>query len=164
MKKFVAAILILCLCTAGVYASARGRYLGNMMVVNCNSWVTLRKSPSTSAASLTKVPLGAWVEAYYYNSQFIECYYNGWHGYILSTYLSNGTSGSASSRSSSYLGKKRIVNCNEFVTLRKYASTKAPTVTKVARGQIVDAYYYDGTFCRCYYNGLEGYILARYLG
>ena len=76
----------------------------------------------------------------------------------------NGSSGSASSSSSSYLGKKTIVNCNEFVTLRAYASTSAPTVTKVAKGQKVDAYYYNGTFCRCFYNGLEGYILSKYLG
>lgn len=86
------------------------------------------------------------------------------HGYILSTYLSNGSGGTQPSYSSYYLGKKYIVNCNEFVTLRKYADTQAPTVTKVAKGQQVDAYYYNGTFCKCYYNGLEGYILSQYLG
>ena len=154
----------LLLCALGTCASARGSYLGNLRVVNCSSWVTLRDYASTTAPSVARVPLGAWVEAYYYNSQFTECYYNGMHGYILSTYLSDGSSGSQSSASSSYLGKRYIVNCNEFVTLRSGPSTSASTVTKDAKGQQVDAYYYNGTFCRCYYNGLEGYILARYLG
>ena len=157
-------VLVLAIVSLGAPALAKGTYLGWLTVVNCSSWVTLRSSPSTSASSVAKVPLGSSVEGYYYNSQFTECYWNGKHGYILSTYLSNGSSGSASSSSSSYLGKKTIVNCNEFVTLRAYASTSAPTVTKVAKGQKVDAYYYNGTFCRCFYNGLEGYILSKYLG
>ena len=156
--------LVLAIMALGMPAMAKGTYLGWLTVVNCSSWVTLRSSPSTSAGTVARVPLGSSVEGYYYNSQFTECYWNGKHGYILSTYLSNGSSGSASSSSSDYLGKKTVVNCNEFVTLRAYASTSAPTVTKVAKGQQVDAYYYNGTFCRCYYNGMEGYILSKYLG
>ena len=166
MKRGLCLVLALVLMVAVLApaAFAKGEYLGTLKVVNCKDWVTLRAKASTSAKSVVKVPLGAKVEAYYYNSQFTECYYNGKHGYILSTYLSDGASGSASSSSSDYLGKRYIVNCNEFVTLRKYASTSAPTVTKVAKGQQVDAYYYNGTFCRCFYNGLEGYILSKYLG
>ena len=157
----VVAILALSMATG---AFARGSYLGTLRVVNCQSWVSLREYANKNSYRVATVPLGATVEAYYYNSEYTECYYKGMHGYIMSTYLSNGTSGSTSSSSSSYLGKKYIVNCNEFVTLRSYASTGAPAVTRVARGQQVDAYYYNGTFCRCYYNGLEGYILSSYLG
>ena len=166
MKKYLsmALVLSLLLCVLVPAAFARGNYLGSVQVINCKSWVTLREYASTGAPAVTTVPLGAYVEAYYYNSQFTECYYNGAHGYILSTYLSNGSNGTQSSSSSSYLGKKYIVNCNEFVTLRQSPSTSASTVTKVAKGQQVDAYYYNGTFCRCFYNGLEGYILAQYLG
>lgn len=163
-KVLALALMVTLLMTVAAPAFARGSYLGTLRVVNCRDWVTLRSRPSTSAGTVDRVPLGARVEAYYYNSQFTECYYAGQHGYILSTYLSNGSSQSSSSSSSSYLGKKYIVNCREFVTLRRYASTSAPTVTKVALGQVVDAYYYNGTFCRCFYNGQEGYILSQYLG
>ena len=165
INKKLALLLALALlvCACGTVSLARGRSLGNQTIVNCKSWVTLRAKPSTSSGSVAQVPLGAVVEAYYYNSQFAECYYRGKHGYILTTYLSNGSSQSASSSSSSYLGKMYVVNCREFVTLRRYASTDAPTVTKVALGQEVDAYYYNGTFTRCFYNGLEGFILSNYL-
>ena len=163
MKKyltiFLTLTLVLCFFTPSALA---GEYLGYLTVINCQSFVTLRSGPSTSAGEVTRVPRGATVEAYYYNSQFAECYYSGMHGYILTTYLSIGN-GTASSQSSDYMGKRYIVNCNEFVTLRQYADRSAPTVTKVAKGQQVDAYYYDGTFCRCFYNGLEGYILSVYL-
>lgn len=160
MKRTISLSLVfsLMMCFLVPMAIAEGYYIGNVRVVNCKSWVTLREYPSTNAPSVASVPLGATVEAYYFDTQFTECYYNGMHGYILSTYLSS------SSSKQDYLGKKYIVNCNEFVTLRQYADTQAPTVTKVAKGQQVDAYYYNGTFCRCYYNGLEGFILSQYLG
>ena len=56
-------------------------------MVNCNAGVTLRSRPSTSAGTVTRVHLGAYVEAYYYNTEFAECYYLGMHGYILTAYL-----------------------------------------------------------------------------
>ena len=144
-------------------ALAAGASLGSLQVVNCTSWVTLRASASTRSRSVARVPLGAWVEAYYYNAQWTECWYNDQHGYILSTYLSNATSGSSASDSADYLGKLTVVNCKEFVTLRAKPSTGASSITKVAKGQKVDAYYHDGTFCRCVYNGMTGYILSKYL-
>ena len=58
-----------------------------MRVVNCKSWVTLRASASTKAATVTRIPLGERVEAYKYNEKFAECYYNGMHGFVLNQYL-----------------------------------------------------------------------------
>ena len=156
-------VLVLLVSALGVGALARGSYLGTLRVVNCSSWVSLRSYPSTSASRVTTVPLGATVEGYYYNSEYTECYYNGMHGYILSTYLSKNATNTVSGYND-YLGKKQVINCNEFVTLRSYPSTSAGVVTRVAKGEIVDAYYYDGTFTYCYYNGLSGYILSDYLG
>ena len=62
-------------------------FLGTMRVVNCKSWVTLRASASTKAATVTRIPLGERVEAYKYNEKFAECYYNGMHGFVLNQYL-----------------------------------------------------------------------------
>ena len=164
-KKCFAVLLALAMLLAVLPAQARGEYLGRLRVINCEEWVSLRARPDKSSARLATVPLGAYVEGYYYNSEFVECYYNGQWGYILSTYLSNGNaSSSASSHGGNYLGKMTVINCNEFVTLRASPSTSARAVTRVAKGEVVDAYYYNGTFAHCYYNGLEGYILSSYLG
>ena len=89
MKKVIALLLISVLMLTGT-AFAKGVWLGTMTVVNCDNWVTLRESPSTQADTVARVGLGKNVDAYYYNDQFTECYYNGLHGYILSDYLSDG--------------------------------------------------------------------------
>ena len=157
MKKLSALlIVVLMMALLSPCALAKGEYLGTCEVVNCKSYVTLRSSPSTKADAVAKVPLGASVEAYRYNSQFHECYYLGLHGYILAEYLEGDDS--------DYLGTRYVINCNEYVTLRRYADTSAPSVTHVPKGAKVEAYYYNGTFCFCYYNGKEGYILSKYLG
>ena len=57
-------------------------------VVNCKEWITLRSHPSTSAASLARIPLGAYVT--YINEStdgFYYIEYNGMRGYSLQAYL-----------------------------------------------------------------------------
>jgi hypothetical protein len=143
------------------YLSGSGSsdYLGTRYVVNCQSYVTLRRYASTSAPEVTRVPKGAAVDAYYYDGTFCHCYYNGKEGYILSKYL-----GKSSSSSGTYLGKKTIVNCESWVTLRSKPSTSASTVTRVPWGETVEAYSYNSQFAECTYKGLHGYILLKYLG
>ena len=86
MKKFIALLTLVAILMTTT-AFAKGAYLGTMTVVNCKNWVTLRASASTKAAAVTRIPLGEYVEAYKYNKQFAECYYNGMHGYVLNKYL-----------------------------------------------------------------------------
>ena len=62
-------------------------FMGSKRIVNCKNWVTMRASASTKAATVTRIPLGEYVEAYKYNEKFAECYYNGMHGYVLNQYL-----------------------------------------------------------------------------
>ena len=63
--------------------------LVDQRVTGCDSWVSLRVSPSTSAARLVKVPLGAKVTDCVKNGSFVKCTYNGYTGYILAKYLKN---------------------------------------------------------------------------
>lgn len=130
-------------------------YIGSAWVVNCEDWVSLRTYASTSADRQCKVPLGAEVEVYYYNSEFSQCYYNGYCGYILNDYLS--------CYSDCADNTARVVNCEDWVSLRSYASTSASRICKVPKGAYVEAYYYNSEFAECYYNGYHGYILNDYL-
>ena len=174
MKKLIAMLMIAVLLLTGT-ALAKGTYLGTLTVVNCQSWVTLREGPSTTAATVTRVPLGENVDGYYYNDRFVECYYKGLHGYILSAYLEEGlyrdyqryTPGDETEQNTDYdnfLGSMRIVNCESWVTLRSSPSTKASAVTRIPRGELVEAYKYDEQFAECYYNGMHGFVLKDYLG
>jgi len=67
---------------------ADDRFAGTMIVVNCDSWVSLRSKPSTKASRLAKVPKGEILDAFECdNSKFYECDYDGQTGYILKKYL-----------------------------------------------------------------------------
>lgn len=173
LKKMIALIMIAVLMLTGA-AFAKGAYLGTMTVVNCDNWVTLREAPSTSADTVTRIPRGENVDAYYYNSQFTECYYYGLHGYILSDYLTDGLYrdyqrydyGDSTEQNTDYdnfLGSMRVVNCDSWVTLRSSPSTSASAVTRIPKGEYVQAYKYNSQFYECYYNGLHGFILNKYL-
>ena len=173
MKKFIALLTLVAILMTTT-AFAKGAYLGTMTVVNCRNWVTLREEASTKADTVTRIPLGENVDAYAYNSRFAECYYCGLHGYVLLDYLSDGIArdyqryerGDSIEQNTdydNYLGWKRIVNCENWVTLRASASTKADTVTRIPLGEYVEAYKYNEEFAECYYNGMHGYVLNKYL-
>ena len=173
MKKFIALLMLVAILMTAT-AFAEGAYLGTMTVVNCKNWVTLREKASTTADAVTRIPWGENVDAYAYNSRFAECYYRGLHGYVLLNYLSDGIArdyqryerGDSTEQNTDYdnfLGSKRIVNCKNWVTMRASASTKAATVTRIPLGEYVEAYKYNEKFAECYYNGMHGYVLNKYL-
>ena len=92
-SRFMRALcLLLCLwCALQLCLAEELSYelIGDMTVVNCESWVSLRAAPSTSAERVIAVPLGATVTAYQVNdAQFYYCVYEGYKGYILRQYLS----------------------------------------------------------------------------
>ena len=91
LKRFLTALvaLLLALCwTLPALGEPGDGWLGDMTVVNCDEWVSLRAEPSTSAARLAKVPLGAMVyDCHQYDQRFVYCEYGDLAGYILVEYL-----------------------------------------------------------------------------
>ena len=62
--------------------------IGDMQVVNCNDWVSLRSGPSTSSRRIARVPAGTVVYGCYPDENgFIWCNFGGLCGYISSDYL-----------------------------------------------------------------------------
>lgn len=137
---------------------------GTLWVVNCEEWISLRSSANTSASRLAKIPLGASCE--YLGSAsngFYKVRYNGTTGYALSQYLSSQTS-SYSSGSSPSTTTLRVVNCEEWISLRSSASTSASRLDKIPLGATCE---YLGSasngFYKVRYNGTTGYALSQYL-
>ena len=85
MKKILVMLLMLALlCAAGAQAEVGAA----LKVVNCNEFVTLREEPSTDAAALARVPLGARVDELHWAENGFTCVsYRGRTGYVLSDYL-----------------------------------------------------------------------------
>lgn len=72
----------------GVRGIATSNYIGDMFVVACDEWVSLRAQPSKSAERMAKVPLGAHVEdGFMASNGFVMCTYDGMQGFILQEYL-----------------------------------------------------------------------------
>ncbi len=61
--------------------------LADQEVTGCESWVSLRKTASTYAERLDKVPLGATVTDCVKQGAFVKCTYKGQTGFILAKYL-----------------------------------------------------------------------------
>ena len=61
----------------------------DMWVVRCRESITLRSEPSTKAAEITQIPLGARVCKLYwkYHPDFYLVNYNGLTGFALKSYL-----------------------------------------------------------------------------
>lgn len=70
-------------------ASWPGSGIGEMEVVNCEEWVSLRKEPSTSSEQLAKIALGQRLHnCIAYSDEFTLCETDeGQRGYVLSEYL-----------------------------------------------------------------------------
>ena len=61
-------------------------------------------------------------------------------------------------------GMLRIVNCQDWVSLRSAPSTQAERLEQVPLGALVTGEYdYDSDFSYCSYGGVSGYIMNKYL-
>lgn len=144
MKRILACALALMLLVAA--AVAESAYIGDMVVVNCEEWVSLRSAPDTGAERLAKVPLGAMVsECARSTGGFVYCEYRGTGGYILASYLEpfaagadpeeggeaagSESAGSGSDDANAYGQIDRVVDDVHVVAQRSYSSVEIMTVT-----------------------------------
>ncbi|MBR0464675.1 MAG: SH3 domain-containing protein [Clostridia bacterium] len=136
-------------------------YLGNMMIVNCKSYATLRAMPDTRAQQVARVPLGAIVtNVFYEDDRFCYCMYGNLEGFVLTENLAWVSGG----RGADYIGDAMIVNCKSYATLRSQPSTSSLSLGRVPLGAVVtDCYIVDERFACCTYNGVVGYILLENL-
>lgn len=128
-------------------------------VVNCKESITLRTSPSTSASEIVQIPLGQAV-GYIENAGngFYKINYDGRVGYSLASYLSS------TKPSSTKIQEAQVVNCKEWITLRKTPSTSAEALAQIPLGTYVKyiSTADNGFYC-IEYNGQVGYALQSYL-
>ena len=148
------------------YEYSEEDYLGNMQIVNCTTYASLRDYPSTSANLLVRVPLGEIVtNVFYQDERFSYCIYNGIEGYILNNNLAWVSGGSsASAYDTTWIGDAWIVNCS-WASLRELPDTSSYRLKKVPVGEMVtDCYMVNDRFACCTWNGYVGYILLDNLG
>lgn len=135
-------------------------------VVNCQQSITLRVSPSTSAAEICQIPFGAPV-SYVSSAEngFYKIIYNGQTGYGLASYLSTTPQERpATAQDTRTYQTCYVVNCKQSITLRTSPSTSAGEYCQIPLGAAV-TYVENASngFYKVIYNGQTGYALASYL-
>lgn len=128
-----------------------------MVVGNCSSYVTLRKSASTSAKAITKIKKGTLVlrvdDA---DNGFFRVCYNGKYGYVLSKYLLRAET--------KHGVDKRVVECQSYISLRELPSVKSDRLAKIPLDAYVTSFGSNGYGMEyVYYNGKYGFVLSKYL-
>ncbi len=134
-----------------------------LYVVDCEEWISLRSSASTSASKLKEIPLGASCEYLGTASNgFYKVRYNGTVGYALSQYLSKEKDQIVSVEEGAEL--LFVVGCDEWISLRASASTSAKKLKEIPLGASCEylASANNG-FYKINYNGTTGYALSQYL-
>lgn len=134
-----------------------------MYVANCEEWISLRVLPSASSDVITTISLGAPVGFICTASNgFYKINYDGMTGYVLAAYLSDVQT--VNNLRPSNMGRMRVVNCEEWVSLRVSPSTSADKIAAIPLGAEV-TYISDASdgFYRISYEGQIGYVLAYYL-
>lgn len=152
-------------------------------VTNVNNWASLRRSTSTQSYRLAKVPFGAAVvstgqQISAGGYQWLGVTYNGVQGWMPTRYLTsnggfagnnNAGTGQANPNGAYPVGEYRIINVNNWASLRSWASRSAGRLTTVPRGNIV---YHGGErqhaggelWLRVQFNGFAGWMPVQYLG
>lgn len=159
MKKLLFMGLILAMVLAGQAASAApGDYIGDMEVVNCDRYVSMRESPDTDSDRIMKVSLGSVVEdCMVYNDEFIYGEFDMQYGYILSEYLEP----CGGVKTFDYM---QVVNCERYVSLFSQPDTDSRRILKVPLGEMVEnCIIHDEEFTYAEYDGRCGFILSEYL-
>ena len=164
MKRMLTCLLALAMLLV-LPARAEGDYYGDMTVVNCEAFVTLRAAPSPGGQKLAEVPLGATVtDCTRYDDFFIYGCYEGAYGYIRAAYLAANGGYAEPENAGGYAGDMVVVNCEEWVSMRAEPSTGAARVARVPLGATVtDCAWYTADFVYGCYDGQYGYILGAYL-
>ncbi|MEL6744285.1 MAG: SH3 domain-containing protein [Pseudomonadota bacterium] len=145
-------------------------------VTNVNSFASLRRAPTTQSARLSRVPRGSTVittgsqtRSGGYN--WLSVSFNGQRGWMPRRFLgrSGGGGGGGGNPTIAFpVGSYRIVNVNNWASLRARTNRSSNRITTVPRGQSV---YFNGqrrrangeTWLRVDYAGFVGWMPTQYL-
>lgn len=186
IKKFIALIFsVMAIVTTILPASAAtlavpfpsgATFTTKIVTAENGKPVNLRKGPGTSYGIITTIAVNKSVQAALYpnNSSWSMVKYNGTEGYMMSSFLRNGTSDNTPTTPSSSIvpftsnavfSEKRVYASNgKPVRLRRGPGTSYDIIMSIAVGRIVEAAPYGSTgWSMVKYNGTEGYMMSSFL-
>lgn len=125
---------------------------------DCNEFISLRSSPSTSAGVITRIPVNEEFLLLGWDNDFALVDYNGLRGYVLSSYIQP-----VASNQKEISPSRWYADCNEFISLRSAPNTSASVITRILVNEEFLLLGWVNDFALVNYNGLQGYVLASYI-
>lgn len=125
---------------------------GSSFYATTSAIAPMYSSASTSASTYTNIPSGITVNVISTTGSFYYLQYNGYYGYVPTSYFTNSTS---TNRNYSF-----YVTTNSSAGLYSSATTSSSMYTMIASGTSIGVISTSGSFYYTLYNGYYGYVLT----
>ncbi len=147
------------------FGSGSGGTSGTATVRTTGGTLTLRSSQSTSASALAYIPHLTVITVLDRGEKWSSVTYNGKTGYVLSSYLDFGDSGTETPTPTPTTSATSAVvkTTGGTLTLRESQSTGAKALAYIPNKTVLTILHKDTQWCLTTYNGKTGYVLTSYL-
>lgn len=137
--------------------------------------LNLRKTASSSAKVLTRIPNGTTLTILEKGSRWCKVSYKDEKGYVMSSFLIFGAADTTPDEEKpedttppaeeDKNTLKATVKCADGgkLNLRKKASASASVLKQIPTGTVLTIYEKGGTWCKTAYGGKDGYVMTKYL-
>ena len=128
------------------------------VVAQSGGTVNMRKSPSTNADIVARVPIGTTVDVYEKGSDWCKIKYGGQFGYMMTKFLDFGDTPQPSKDTATV-----YASTGSTVNMRSQPNKDAPIIMRVPIGATVHVDEYKSNWCKITYSSKTGYMMTEFL-
>lgn len=134
--------------------------------------LNLRNSPSKDSSVLTTIPNNTIITVNAKGSQWSRVTYMGQDGYVMTSFLTFITTAApqvptptpaAPSDGQNPIGVAIVKTTGGTLNLRSSASSDAAVLAQIPNTTVLQLYSKGATWCRVSYQGVNGYVMTKYL-
>ena len=133
-------------------------------IVNCSSWVSMRKSASSSSSRIAKLSKGVSVTILDASGSYYKISYDGKEGYVSSQYVQLSSGSNANTNNNTAATGTGVTTGNiNFRTGPSTSYSKVSGCSKVPKNASVEILGESNGWYQVRYNGYTGYLSADYV-
>ena len=133
-------------------------------IVNCSSWVSMRKSASSSSSRIAKLNKGVSVTILDASGSYYKISYDGKEGYVSSQYVQLSSGSNANTNNNTAATGTGVTTGNiNFRTGPSTSYSKVSGCSKVPKNASVEILGESNGWYQVRYNGYTGYLSGEYV-
>lgn len=136
-------------------------------IVNCSSWVSMRKTASSSSPRVAKLNKGVTVTILGTSGTYYKVSYNNQEGYVSAQYVQLSSTGSSTNTNTNTntaaIGTGVTTGNINFRTGPATSYSKVSGCSKVPKGAAVEILATSGSWYQVRYKGYTGYLSSEYV-